>query len=76
MLKNLDLLNDRDLLLDLANAKAQRLETQAKLYRKNAKKAKTNFKKRRCVLCGVSLVGVLIILAAIFLILTLWFKIL
>jgi len=33
MLKNLDLMNDRDLLLDLANDKTQRLEKQAKLYK-------------------------------------------
>ena len=75
MLKNLDLLNDRDLLLDLANDKTQRLEKQAKILRKNAKKAKTNFKRRRCILWGVSITGIIIIIAAIVLMLSLWFKI-
>ncbi|CDW85377.1 fha domain [Stylonychia lemnae] len=50
MLQNLNLLNDRDLLLDQANQKAKNLDSRAKLLLKNTKKIKTKFKRRRCIL--------------------------
>lgn len=75
MLKNLDLLNDRDLLLDLANEKTQRLEKQAKILKQNAKKAKKTFKRRRCIIWSVSITGILLIIVAIILMIVLWFKI-
>ena len=75
MLKNLDLLNDRDLLLDLANEKTQRLEKQAKILRQNARKTKRHFIKRRMCLWIVGIVIIALIVVAIVLILKLGFNV-
>lgn len=75
MLKNLDLLNDRDLLLDLANDKTQRLEKQAKLLKKNARTAKRGFIKRRMCLWIVGIIIIALIVIAIVLILKFGFSV-
>jgi len=63
MLQNLDLLNDRDLLLDIANEKTQRLEKQAKILRQNAKKTKNKMITRRVCywIIGVTIVALIVL---------------
>ena len=75
MLKNLDLLNDRDLLLDIANEKTHRLEKQAKILRQNARKTKRIMISRRVCywILGAGIVALVIL--AVVLILYFGFKV-
>ena len=75
MLKNLDLLNDRDLLLDIANEKTQRLEKQAKILRQNARKTKRFMISRRVCYWILGAGIVVIVILAVVLILYFGFKV-
>lgn len=73
MLQNLNLVNDRDLLLDLGVEKTKQLGTTSKTLKTTSKKVKQKMARRRCMLYLVSISGVIIIIAGIVLMLVLWF---
>jgi hypothetical protein len=76
MLQNLNLVNERDLLLDLGVEKSKQLEKTAKTLKSNSKKVKQKMQRRRCLLYTVSLLGVILIIIGIVLMLVLWFGVL
>lgn len=69
MIQNLDLLNERDQLIEVGLVKAQNLEKTAKLYKANAKKTKKKMISKRCCLWTGSISFILIVAAGVLLIL-------
>jgi hypothetical protein len=72
MLQNLNLLNDRDQLLEEGLVKAEGLNNKAKLYKENTKKVVKHFDRRKCCCWSLSITGVIVVLVGVFLILWLW----
>jgi len=72
LLENINLLHDRDELLEEGLVKAQGLETKAKTYEKNAKKTERSYARRRCCCWFIPITTVIVVLVGVFLILWLW----
>lgn len=72
MLQNMNLLHDRDELLEEGLVKAEGLSKSAKIYKNNAKKTEKTFDRRRCCCWFMSVSTIIVVAVGIFLILWLW----
>lgn len=72
MLNNMNLLHERDGLLEEGLVKAEGLSKSAKTYKENTKKAVGMHNNRRCCCWTISITTLIIVLVGVFLILWLW----
>jgi type IV secretory pathway component VirB8 len=75
IVENLNDLLERDRLIETNQVKANKLQSSAKLYKKNATKVRKGFRNRRILIWVSVITGLALLIAGIILILVFWLKV-